>query len=301
MFRSAHKSLNLTNIELIGNTRTKTHEEKRKMRFVISGASGFLGQAVTQLLATYEGIEVVPVSRSGRASTITVTDYLNTPEGDVLIHLAQTSDRARVNELEYGCYNSECELFLELCSRGYKHLLYVSTATLYGDANLAPSFESDPLVLKDAYTRLKFASERICLEHGGTVARMTNVYGVGMAKNTVLSTIIGQLQRNQEVRVKSLYSVRDFLWIDDAASALCQLATGGSNTTYNVGTGRATSIEQLVRSASSITGRKMREPEETSLGEDRSYLVLDPTKIKKHIGWEAQVDIEEGLSKLLTV
>ena len=271
------------------------------MRVVISGASGFLGQAVTRLLTTYSGIEVVPVSRSGGASTIIVRDYVDTPEGDVLIHLAQTSDRARVNKYGYSSYHSQCEVFSEVCSRGYKHLLYISSATLYGDANSAPSSESDPLVLKDAYNRLKFESERICLEHGGTVARMTNVYGVGMAKNNVLSTIIDQLQRKQQVEVKSFLPIRDFLWVDDAASALCQLALSGLNTVFNVGTGRATSIEQLVRSASSITGRKISEPEKTSLGKDRSYLVLNPTKIKRHIGWEAQVNIDDGLSNLLTV
>jgi len=63
---------------------------------VITGASGFIGQHLYAHL-TAIGANVVAVSRKNNAGMLHVEDYYDSPDGDVLIHLAEEPDRALVN------------------------------------------------------------------------------------------------------------------------------------------------------------------------------------------------------------
>ena len=54
------------------------------MKIVITGASGFLGGYVLRLLCKYENIEVIPVTRKDIDGWCTLSDYSESPVGDVL-------------------------------------------------------------------------------------------------------------------------------------------------------------------------------------------------------------------------
>ena len=62
---------------------------------VVTGASGFLGRAVVAALRQ-RAVKVQPVSRQSLPDTIQVRHYSEAPRGDVLIHLAEESDRSKV-------------------------------------------------------------------------------------------------------------------------------------------------------------------------------------------------------------
>ena len=70
------------------------------MKVIVTGASGFIGSRVFDQLKL-SGMEAIGVSRNIglNKDLFKVDDYRDCPKGDVLIHLAESNDRALVNSL----------------------------------------------------------------------------------------------------------------------------------------------------------------------------------------------------------
>ena len=69
------------------------------MRIVVTGASGFLGHHLLRRLSNL-GADHIGLSRSSQPGLIQEwSDYKDSPNGDVLVHLGETNDRRLVNEL----------------------------------------------------------------------------------------------------------------------------------------------------------------------------------------------------------
>ena len=90
---------------------------------------------------------------------------------------------------------------------------------------------------------------------------------------------------------------RDFVYVDDVARANVLALTCDVNGTYNVGTGRPTDINNVYRLLA----------EQTGYGQAPSYMPrpagevratwLDCSKAGRELGWEADVDLKEGLRR----
>jgi len=267
------------------------------MRIVITGASGFLGGAVFRQL-TAAGFDCLGVSRADFPGLHRVASYAETPAGDCLIHCAETNDRSLANAGGEALEAAALHTLSALLTKGYRHVIYASSAVLYGDRWTAPRKVTDPVTVTDTYTRIKRMSEISVLEHGGSVARLANLYGPGMAATNVLSHVLTQLGQDRMIMMHALDPVRDFLWIDDAVRALSILSERQPAGVFNVGSGQGISIGELVglaqraaRTRQSISGlRTLDQP---------SQLVLDITATKRHLGWSPQMLTEVGIRELV--
>lgn len=247
----------------------------------------------------HRGIDAVGVSRHPCRGCIQVESYIYAPGGDVLVHLAEASDRAYA-EANSPLYEQRCLATLDaLQSKGFSRVVYASSAVLYGDQEQSMRKVGDPVLALDAYTRLKLASERAVLASSGIVARLVNLYGPGMAENNVLSTILGQIRQVGPVRVLDATPVRDFLWIGDAARALALMATGGSLGIFNVGSGQGVSIRELANAVLDAAGQTGRLVESIRVGSRFSTLVVDIAQTKDVFGWYPAVPLVEGISTLV--
>ena len=83
-------------------------------------------------------------------------------------------------------------------------------------------------------------------ENGGTVLRMTNIYGPGMSQNNVISDIIKQLDSN-EIKLIDVHANRDFLWIDDAVEAIILSSKKKYNDIFNVASNKSINIYNLAK------------------------------------------------------
>jgi UDP-glucose 4-epimerase len=185
-----------------------------------------------------------------------------------------------------------------LLSKGYCHVVYASSAVLYGDRWTTPRKINDPVTVTDIYTRIKRMSEISVLEHGGSVVRLSNLYGPGMAATNVLSHIFNQLGQDRTITMHTLDPVRDFLWIDDAVNALSILSEQQIAGVFNVGSGQGISIGELVGLAQQAAGTHQSVSGLHTL--DRpSHLVLDITATRQHLGWSPQTLLEVGVRKLM--
>lgn len=270
------------------------------MKIVVTGASGFLGRALMGKL-NHAGIEVVGVSRHASPGLLQVVSYADAPSGDVLIHLAEASDR-HLAEVNGTAYERVTLGTLEsLLGKGFDRIVYTSSAALYGDERELLCRVGDPLRIVDTYTRLKYASEQAVLGTKGVVARLANLYGPGMSGNNVLSAILKQVRLSGPIRVRDVTPVRDFLWVEDAAQALAFMSVGNAVGTFNVGTGLGTSIFELARIVLNAAGQTERSVESGDEGSNRSRLVVDIAQTVAEFGWRPTTTLPEGIKILVNV
>lgn len=268
------------------------------MRIVVTGSSGFLAATLLRVLRR-SGIEAIGVSRRpSPQSTIVVTDYSQTPDGDVLVHFAQDNDRRRVNEGGEKLVAEAARELHALLAKRYGRVLYISSAAVYGDFDSRPRTVGDPVYAADAYVRMKLASESAVLASSHSiVARVANAYGDGMSGGNVISTILRQLPGAGPMTVHDTAPIRDFVWADDVARALALMVRADPSGIFNIGTGVGTSIGDVARLALRLAGRA----DETVQGPARgsSCLVLDCSSTCREFGWRPEVDLEQGLAGVM--
>lgn len=268
------------------------------MKVVVTGASGFLGRALMMRLRE-SGIKAQGVSRRPLTGLILVKDYRETPTGDVLIHLAEASDRtfAQANSPDYE--QQAIATLKALQQKSYSKIIYSSSGLVYGDTEGGVRRVADAVYGTDVYTRLKLDSENLVLSAGGSVARLGNLYGRGMAAGNVMSDILSQLSINGPIRVRDTGPVRDFIWVADAAEALVKMALSSSKGVFNIGSGVGISIGDLALRILALAQQDGRDVESVEPSKITSSLILDISKTKLTLNWSPAVGLTEGLSTLV--
>lgn len=275
------------------------------LKVVVTGAYGFLGRHIVRLLEARGGVEVIAVSRREIHGWYQVSNYAQSPYGDVLIHLAEDSDRAQVAKAGRVYEDHTLTTLHALLAKGYSRIVYASSAVLYGDQHDRPRSPGDQIQVDDAYTRVKRESEVAVLNlPGGVVARLSNLYGPSMAQGNVLSTILRQIPGEGPLEVLDTAPVRDFLWVSDAADGLIALALsdlgrrrGGH--LYNLGTGNGVSIGDLARLALDLAGQANRQVEAKRSSLRQSTLILDYSETTAVCGWTPKTPLRRGIGELL--
>lgn len=271
------------------------------MRYIVTGASGFIGtKLLSQMLL--RKLDVIPVSRSVTKypRAVRIKDYCDTPEGDVLIHLAANSTSSSYSPSARQYRDSEIESADKLLSKGYQHIIMASSAMVYGDSSSRPHTTLDVTVPASPYARTKLEIERIFMRQKATVARLSNLYGQGMSPKTVIASIVEQARQGVSVKVRDTSPVRDFLWAEDATDALVRMALSPETGIYNVGSGKSESIGRVVEIACEISGSVPGQfGSNVSSGDHSSTIKLDINDTVETYGWTPRVDLRDGIKMLL--
>ena len=95
--------------------------------------------------------------------------------------------------------------------------------------------------------------------------------------------------------------VRDYIHVEDLArahlAAYDYLRNGGESTQVNLGTGKGTSVKEIIDTAEAVTGRKVPVIYGDRREGDPPELVADARKAKEVLGWEAQItDLNETVA-----
>ncbi|WP_340117725.1 NAD(P)-dependent oxidoreductase [Pelagibius sp. 7325] len=265
---------------------------------VVTGASGFVGRAVVAELRR-RGVTVAAVSRQSLAGGVTVADYADAPGGDVLVHLAEPSDRAAARKLGADHVHRTALTLQTLLAKGYGKTVYASSAVVYEDDSPSPRRVGDPTPTDDPYARAKRRCESEVSAAGGAVARLANLFGPGMASSNAISTILAQIPGEGAVEVWDDEPVRDFLWVDDAAEAIASMALSSEKGIFNVGSGEGNSIGAVARTALAIAGDEARPVVATKPSGRRSHLVLDIEDTRRRLGWTPRTSLADGLRQLI--
>ena len=242
---------------------------------------------------------VLPVSRQAIPGMSQVPNYSQSPAGDVLIHLAEESDRGAVNRLGEAYVSQSAAIVEALSRRGYQRIIYASSGAVYGDEHESPCAVDLPVFASDVYSKSKILNERIVLESGGAVMRLSNVIGPAMAANNVVSDIISQIPGTGPIRVRDDTPVRDFLGVSDAAAALALMVENPYRGIVNVGSGIGTSVRELAELLLAAAGKVRRDVVATEPSPRMSINVLDISATRRILGWLPEVTLQEELARCL--
>lgn len=187
-----------------------------------------------------------------------------------------------------------------------QHLLFASTADVYRPAAVAHR-EGAPLESPTIYGRSKLSAEQLLMTSCNawgvplTIARLFNLYGPLHTVDHLIPTVVTQAIADNQLHLGDLSTLRDFVYVDDAAAAIIDLLTEQASGIFNVGTGTATSGEDLVELVGKLLNRELSVVHDQSRlrRHDRPVLVADPSKLGAVLRWWPATPLDEGLRKVI--
>jgi CDP-glucose 4,6-dehydratase len=306
-------------------------------RVLVTGASGFLGGALTRRVLEL-GAEVAVLEREPSPSSLLVleglADRCERRPGDVtdaelvdravagcdtVFHLAAqpivgTANRSPRETFEVnvrGTWN-----VLEACrAAGTERVVVASSDNAYGPGAGVPYREdSSPLHAARPYDASKAAADVIARSYwtafGVPVAttRLGNVYGGGDRNTTrLVPGAIRELLAGRRPVIRSDGSpLRDLLYVEDAVEAYLAVADlldagPARGAAFNAGGGQPHRVLDVVRALCAVAGADV-EPVVQGAGTppgERTRQYVDSGRLHELTGWSAKVGLEEGLARTL--
>jgi UDP-glucose 4-epimerase len=189
-----------------------------------------------------------------------------------------------------------------------KMLVAASSAAVYPISD-EPCGEDGPVGPTDIYGLSKATNEQQLQLFAQRVptrciaARFFNAIGPRETNPHLLPAILEQIKAGQrELSLGNVDPKRDYIHAADIARAVADLAekSTASFRAYNVGTGNEYSVREIVECLSSIVGRSLTIKSDPARvrKSDRMHLVADLTRIRREIGWQPRIGLEDGLRAL---
>ncbi len=290
------------------------------MRVLITGVSGFIGSHLARQLEA-SGAEIFGLAADRPARVIGElfeTDICDRPAlsrtvdqcaPDVVVHLAglahvgqsweRPGDYLRVNFS--GTRNV-------LRAAGDRRVIVASSAEVYGmvPEDEQPISEDRPLDPRSPYAMTKACAEVLAREHGAIIARAFNIVGVGQSGHFALPSFAARLAAIKRgecpavMRVGDLRPRRDFLHVDDAASAYRTLIERGEpGGVYNLASADAWSIGEVLDRLRAISGVEARvERDEQRLRPVDVPLLRGDNRKLRALGWKSEYDLDRALGDI---
>ena len=299
-------------------------------RVLVTGGAGFIGSNIANHLAPDNDVIVVDNCYLGTPENLdnavefydqSVLDDELPTDVDVVFHLAALSSYAMHEEDPQQGARVNVEGFVNVAEQARKDgcdtVVYATTSSIYGDRT-EPSPEEMDVTVNTGYEASKLARERygeyFSNHYGMSMAglRFFSVYqGYGGAEEHKgeYANVIAQFAddiANGEAPV--LYGdgtqTRDFTHVSDIVSGTVGAAEHELNGIYNVGTGESYSFNTVVEMLNDELGTAVA-PEYVENPIPESIYVhdtcADASKLYETIGWEPEIDFEEGIERVCSV
>lgn len=296
------------------------------MNFLITGVAGFLGSNLANYLVR-EGHQVRGLDDLSAGDPRTLSPEVLFTRGDVndrpkLWTLLQDVDcvyhlAARVSVPESVLYPREynstnvggtVSLMEAMRDVGVRRVVFISSGAVYGDQSEQPLTEDARPFPSSPYAVSKLAAEFYVHTIGGlwgieTVSlRVFNAYGPGQRLPPAHPPVIPNFLR-QAVRGGTLIlhgdgnQTRDYIYVDDVVNAMIAAATAPNinNLVINIGSGKETSILDLIKLVMEVTGTKPELIINQQNDPGVSRMRADLSLAKKKLGYQPHFSLSEGL------
>ena len=303
------------------------------MRALVTGGAGFIGSHIAQQLLrrAYE-VRILDNLTSGRR------ENLDGFAADVELVEGDIRDLAAVERVAEGCelvfhqaavvsvpYSVEhpqethdvniqgtFNVLQAARKAGVRRVMFACSAAVYGEEPELPKRENMAPAPLSPYGLEKIAGEYYmnvfnALYGVETVAlRYFNVFGPRQDPRSPYSGVISIfVSRALAAETPTVFGdgeqSRDFVFVDDvvAANMLAAEVPEAAGRCYNVACGRQTTLNQLLQMLGRLTNQEVRpEYAEARAGDIRDS-VADISRIQQELGYEATVEVEEGLGQLV--
>jgi dTDP-glucose 4,6-dehydratase len=298
---------------------------------VVTGGAGFLGSHLCDHLIA-KGFRVICVDNLDTGSLQNV-EHLRSDDfvfvnHDVTVHLEVEGDvdvvyhlaalaspidymRMPLHSLKVGSYGTHNALGLAKFKRA--RVLLASTSEVYGDPQVHPQPETywgnvNPIGPRGVYDEAKRYAEAMAMAYHGqqgvdtAIARIFNTYGPRMRPNDgrAVPTFVRQALEGKPLTVfGDGTQTRSFCYVDDLIRGLVLLAESTEHLPVNLGNPGEFTLNELAETVIRVTGSKSEVVYEALPVDDPQVRQPDITRARQLLGWEPEVELEEGLRRML--
>jgi UDP-glucose 4-epimerase len=293
------------------------------MRVLVTGGAGFIGSTIADAL-------------KARGDAVVVLDDLCTGDRanvarDITLRVADISDATALREATRGeAFDAvvhaasrtkvvesmeKPELYRRVIVEGTrnvvrlaeeldaKHLVNISTGgAIYGETPTRAS-ESVPVDPQSNYGKFKADAERIvaAAKVPNITLRLANVYGPRQRQDLeggVIAIFLGRWKAGKKLTVYGDGTAeRDYVYVGDVADAVLAASAGKWSGVYNIGTGVATSVNDLIASLSAILGPPAGVTKAPERPGEIQRSCVDASRAKRDGLWQPRTTLTEGLRK----
>ena len=300
------------------------------MNFLVTGAAGFLGAALTNRLAReghqVRGLDDLSGGDRERLSPdvlFTRGDVTDRPklwtllqDVDCVYHLAAkvSVPESVLYPREYNIINVGGTVSVMEAMRdvGVKRVVFISSGAVYGTQQQQPISEERSPDPRSPYAVSKLAAEHYVRTIGTlwgieTVSlRVFNAYGPDQQLPAAHPPVVPHFLR-QATKGGTLVlhgtgeQTRDFVYIDDVVEAMVAAATapGIDRQVINVGSGRETSILELAQTVAETADTDVNWIRKEDQDPGPSRMCADIDLARERLGYEPKVVLSEGLQRML--
>jgi len=294
---------------------------------LITGGAGFIGSHLVDRLIE-DGFSVVVVDNlsTGDKKNLNpkakfykldicspkLVDVFKKEKPEYVFHLAAQIDvRKSVEDpISSASTNILGSLNLLECSRVFNIKKFIFTSTggaIYGDANIIPTPESYTEEPLSPYGIEKLSIDKYLNYYHNIFKlsyislRLGNVYGPRQNSKGEAGVVAifcdNMLQGKKPILYGSGKNTRDFVFVADVVNALFLAMKSSKTGVYNIGTGKETNINQILKNLKMLIDPKCKEIREQAKKGEQKRSCLDNRKAKRDLGWKPKYDLEKGLEE----
>lgn len=285
-------------------------------RWLVTGATGFIGQAVVRL-ALKSGIHVAALVSGGSKKRLPkevtpIAGKLDSPDWQaieafapmVCIHCAWiTKPGEYLNSTENEpLVENSIRLASDLYRMGLSRFVGLGTCIEYAPSPRALN-EKDPRstdirpYVKAKLKTLDGISTLVPDQTQFSWVRIFYPYGPGEPSEKFLPLALKTLSEGGELTLRRPADIVDYIHVADVASAICAVAVASEGGIFNVGNGQPLSVKQVAATIKKASGAKGKILENTQ--NETVSRFADNNRLKT-LGWNPTYSLEEGICSMLT-